>query len=91
MREFNKLIKACPAGLYKLDDAGNIHLTRGPPEMRTRRFFCGTLENGNTRRERSALPSLRLTPEILDNDATAPLFGLPRRLMSFVLIEQTSQ
>ncbi|VEB60238.1 ferredoxin FixX [Salmonella enterica subsp. enterica] len=25
MQEFNKLIKACPAGLYKLDDAGNIH------------------------------------------------------------------
>lgn len=25
INEFRKLIKACPAGLYKQDDAGNIH------------------------------------------------------------------
>lgn len=26
INEFRKLMKACPAGLYKQDDAGNIHL-----------------------------------------------------------------
>ncbi|EZB68516.1 ferredoxin family protein [Escherichia coli] len=25
INEFRKLMKACPAGLYKQDDAGNIH------------------------------------------------------------------
>lgn len=25
INEFHKLMKACPAGLYKQDDAGNIH------------------------------------------------------------------
>ncbi len=58
MQEFNKLIKACPAGLYKLDDAGNIHFdSAGCLECGTCRVLCGNtlLENGNTRRERSAL------------------------------------
>lgn len=58
MQEFTKLIKACPAGLYKLDDAGNIHFdSAGCLECGTCRVLCGNtlLEKGNTRRERSAL------------------------------------
>ncbi|EAA7087776.1 TPA: ferredoxin family protein [Salmonella enterica] len=42
MQEFNKLIKACPAGLYKLDDAGNIHFdSAGCLECGTCRVLCG--------------------------------------------------
>lgn len=42
MQEFNKLIKACPAGLYKLDDAGNIHFdSAGCTECGTCRVLCG--------------------------------------------------
>lgn len=58
MQEFNKLIKACPAGLYKLDDAGNIHFdSAGCLECGPAGFSAAILfsKNGNTRRERSAL------------------------------------
>ncbi|SUH66487.1 ferredoxin FixX [Salmonella enterica subsp. enterica serovar Madelia] len=58
MQEFNKLIKACPAGLYKLDDAGNIHFdSAGCLECGTCRVLCGNtlLEKWEYPAERSAL------------------------------------
>ncbi|STJ18915.1 putative ferrodoxin [Escherichia coli] len=37
-----KLMKACPAGLYKQDDAGNIHFdSAGCLECGTCRVLCG--------------------------------------------------
>ncbi|VDY41560.1 ferredoxin FixX [Salmonella enterica subsp. enterica serovar Daytona] len=48
MQEFNKLIKACPAGLYKLDDAGNIHFdSAGCLECGTCRFSAAILFSKN--------------------------------------------
>ncbi|MBG6248181.1 MULTISPECIES: ferredoxin family protein [Symbiopectobacterium] len=42
MAEFRKLLKACPAGLYKQDEAGNIHFdSAGCLECGTCRVFCG--------------------------------------------------
>ncbi|CAJ1296659.1 putative ferredoxin [Escherichia coli] len=42
INEFRKLMKACPAGLYKQDDAGNIHFdSAGCLECGTGRVLCG--------------------------------------------------
>lgn len=42
INEFRKLMKACPAGLYKQDDAGNIHFdSAGCLECGTCRVLCG--------------------------------------------------
>lgn len=42
MAEFAKLVKACPAGLYKQDEAGNIHFdSAGCLECGTCRVLCG--------------------------------------------------
>lgn len=42
INEFHKLMKACPAGLYKQDDAGNIHFdSAGCLECGTCRVLCG--------------------------------------------------
>ncbi|EBA1888937.1 ferredoxin family protein [Salmonella enterica] len=42
MQEFSKLMKACPARLYKQDDAGNIHFdSAGCLECGTCRVLCG--------------------------------------------------
>ncbi|KHN58990.1 ferredoxin [Dickeya fangzhongdai] len=40
--QFNKLLKACPAGLYKQDGEGNIHFDyAGCLECGTCRVLCG--------------------------------------------------
>lgn len=42
MAEFRKLLKAYPAGLYKQDEAGNIHFdSAGFLECGTCRVLCG--------------------------------------------------
>ncbi|NJB66410.1 ferredoxin-like protein FixX [Desulfobaculum xiamenense] len=42
LAEFAKLEKACPAGLYKRDEAGNIHFDcAGCLECGTCRILCG--------------------------------------------------
>lgn len=46
INEFHKLMKACPAGLYKQDDAGNIHFDS-----------AGCLECGNTILEQWQYPA----------------------------------
>ena len=44
INEFRKLMKACPAGLYKQDDAGNIHFdSAGCLECGTCRVLSVTL------------------------------------------------
>ena len=46
INEFRKLMKACPAGLYKQDDAGNIHFdSAGCLECGTCRVLCGNSGN----------------------------------------------
>ncbi len=93
MQEFNKLIKACPAGLYKLDDAGNIHFdsagcrNAGPAGFSAAILFS---KNGNTRRERSALSFA--TADALKHRITTlrRLIRLAPEITSFVLIENKS-
>lgn len=42
MKEFQKLMLACPAGLYKLDEKGEIHFDyAGCLECGTCRVLCG--------------------------------------------------
>lgn len=42
INEFRKLMNACPAGLYKQDEAGNIHFdSAGCLECGTCRVLCG--------------------------------------------------
>ena len=42
LNEFRKLLKACPAGLYKQDESGNIHFdSAGCLECGTCRVLCG--------------------------------------------------
>ena len=41
LNEFRKLLKACPAGLYKQDESGNIHFdSAGCLECGTCRLLC---------------------------------------------------
>ncbi len=54
MQEFSKLMKACPAGLYKQDDAGNIHFDSAA---------ILSSKNGNIRRGRSALNFASADPQ----------------------------
>lgn len=43
MEEFQKLMLACPAGLYKMDDNGDFHFDyAGCFECGTCRVLCGT-------------------------------------------------
>ncbi|MBE8421291.1 ferredoxin family protein [Leptospira interrogans serovar Pomona] len=53
MQEFNKLIKACPAGLYKLDEAVNSHFDAAGW------LECGTcrVRWGNTLLEKGEYPA----------------------------------
>ncbi|WP_434512491.1 ferredoxin family protein [Desulfitobacterium sp. AusDCA] len=42
MKEYKKLMLACPAGLYKLDDKGTVHFDyAGCLECGTCRVLCG--------------------------------------------------
>ncbi len=66
MQEFSKLMKACPAGLYKQDDAGNIHFdSAGCLECGTCRVLCGNtlLEKWEYPRGRSALNFASADPQ----------------------------
>lgn len=42
LQEFRKLVLACPAGLYKIDEDGNVHFDyAGCVECGTCRVLCG--------------------------------------------------
>lgn len=58
LNEFRKLLKACPAGLYKQDESGNIHLILLVARSAERVEYCAATRsstNGNIRSEHLAL------------------------------------